>query len=103
MDAFATFRLNDPHDNFSEDEVPRFKREHPEWTMGGSVPGIDGRFRHLLNFAVKEVRDFKVRFIEEVMTLRLGRNALVFTLIEREAEMASPVRVENMDVCITYV
>lgn len=68
MDAFATFRLNDPHDNFSEDEVPRFKREHPEWTMGGSVPGIDGRFRHLLNFAVKEVRDFKVRFIEEVLT-----------------------------------
>ena len=83
LDIFYSFRINDIHDAFSPGEFPTFKVEHPEWMMGaGKI--VDGQghvvkaslpdevyfpediFVSSLNFAVPEVRELKLRTIEEI-------------------------------------
>ncbi len=83
LDIFYSFRINDIHDAFLPDLFPTFKVEHPEWMMGaGKI--IDGQghavkasirdevyfpdsmFVTSLNFAVPEVRELKLRTIEEI-------------------------------------
>ena len=85
LDIFYSFRINDIHDAFIPGEFPTFKVEHPEWMMGaGKI--VDGQghavkaslrdevyfpegeinFVTSLNFAVPEVRELKLRTIEEI-------------------------------------
>ena len=63
LDVFYSFRINDCHDAFMPEELPSFKIEHPEWQLGREAaygPHTS------LNFAVPEVRDLKLRTVQEL-------------------------------------
>ena len=62
LDVFYSFRINDIHDGHIPSEFPTFKQEHPEWMLGDQFD----EFPTSLNFAVPEVRDIKLRTIEEI-------------------------------------
>jgi len=66
LDVFYSFRINDIHDAFMPDELPTFKIEHPEWLIGEKRYGDVTSYRTALNFAVPEVRELKLRVIEEI-------------------------------------
>ena len=63
LDVFYSFRINDCHDAFTPEELPTFKVEHPEWQLGE-----DAHYgpKTALDFARPEVRDLKLRTIEEI-------------------------------------
>lgn len=64
LDVFFSFRINDTHDAFNfPTELPTFKTEHPEWTIG---KGHENCAHTALNFAIPEVRDIKFRTIKEI-------------------------------------
>ena len=69
LDIFYSFRLNDTHDYFLEQELATFKIEHPEWTVGNMDP--DYPYHPLypytsLDFSVPEVRWLKYRVVKEI-------------------------------------
>jgi len=66
LDVFFSFRINDIHDAFLPEERATFKVEHPEWLIGKKKYGSVTSYETALNFAVKEVRDLKVRVIDEI-------------------------------------
>lgn len=66
LDVFFSFRINDIHDAFLPEERATFKVEHPEWLIGKKKYGPVTSYETALNFAVKEVRDLKVRVIDEI-------------------------------------
>lgn len=65
VDCYYSLRVNDLHDNFMSSLIPSFKKEHPEWTMKDADRPYGGAQQ--LNFAIKEVRDFKMGIVEEVI------------------------------------
>ncbi|MFD0960635.1 hypothetical protein [Paenibacillus chungangensis] len=72
LDVFFSFRLNDIHDHWPDcvDFLPRFKLEHPEWLHPKEYfPDFHGRteITTALDYSVKEVRDFRLRIIREVL------------------------------------
>ncbi len=62
LDVFYSFRVNDIHDSHLPKEFPTFKQEHPEWMLGDQFE----EFTTSLNFAIPEVRELKLRTIEEI-------------------------------------
>ena len=62
LDVFYSFRVNDIHDGHIPKELPTFKKEHPEWMLGDQF----NEFPTSLNFAIPEVRELKLRTIEEI-------------------------------------
>lgn len=72
MELLFSVRMNDIHDSFSSWEMPRWKREHPEYMMGkpgdmGKYPGNDPRrYWSSLNYEIPEVREKIFRFFEDV-------------------------------------
>lgn len=66
LDVFYSFRINDIHDTFIPDEMAEFKVKHPEWLIGEQKYGDVTSFKTSLNFAVPEVRELKIRVIEEL-------------------------------------
>jgi len=62
LDVFYSFRVNDIHDGHLPQEFPTFKEEHPEWMLGDQFD----EFPTSLNFAVPEVRELKLRTIQEI-------------------------------------
>ena len=64
LDVFYSFRVNDIHDGHIPREFSTFKQEHPEWLLGDQF----GEFPTSLNFAIPEVRDLKLRTIEEIFS-----------------------------------
>ena len=62
LEVFYSFRFNDIDDNRLPEEFSTFKEEHPEWLLGDQF----GDFPASLNFAVPEVRELKLRTIEEI-------------------------------------
>ena len=62
LDVFYSFRINDIHDSFIPEELASFKIAHPEWLIDNSYYGASTA----LNFAIPEVRDLKLRVIEEI-------------------------------------
>jgi len=66
LDVFYSFRINDIHDAFLPEERATFKVEHPEWLIGKKKYGNVTSYETALNFAIKEVRDLKVRVVDEI-------------------------------------
>ncbi len=63
LDVFYSMRLNDIHDAWGPVHFPTFKAQHPEWMIGEGHPyGVETA----LNFAIPEVRELKLRIIEEI-------------------------------------
>ena len=62
LEVFYSFRINDIHDGHLPAEFPTFKEEHPEWMLGDQFD----EFPTSLNFAVPEVRELKLRTIQEI-------------------------------------
>ena len=62
LDVFYSLRFNDIHDGHMPEELATFKEEHPEWMLGDQF----NEFPTSLNFAVPEVRDIRLRTIEEL-------------------------------------
>ncbi len=62
LDVFYSFRVNDIHDGHIPAEFPTFKEENPEWMLGDQF----GEFATSLNFGLPEVRELKLRTIEEI-------------------------------------
>ncbi len=72
LDAFYSFRLNDIHDHWPQysDCMPRFKMDNPHWLNPKEwFPDFHGKteITTALNYTEKEVRDFRVSLIREVM------------------------------------
>jgi hypothetical protein len=61
--VFYSFRINDIHDDFTPEEFPTFKEQHPEWMIGAGHPY---GYKTALNFAVPEVRALKFAVIKEI-------------------------------------
>ena len=60
LDVFWSHRLNDVHDRhakYRKTEYPLFKEQNPDWTIGSSTA---------LNFAVPEVRQLKLKVLQEI-------------------------------------
>jgi len=81
LDVYYSFRINDIHDAFIPAEFPTFKVENPDWILGaGKIPAEGNHavtpskrdevyfpeFSSSLNFAVPEIRELKLRTIEEM-------------------------------------
>ena len=82
LDVYYSFRMNDIHDGYLPQEFATFKKEHPEWILGkGEIDTSQGRhaikakhpdevyfseYATSLNFAVPEVRELKLRIIQEI-------------------------------------
>ena len=66
LDVFYSFRINDIHDAFLPEERATFKIKHPGWLIGKKKYGTVTSYETALNFAVKEVRDLKVRVVDEI-------------------------------------
>lgn len=71
IDIFYSYRVNDVHDLWDSciDIKPRFKEEHPEWLhRSDAFPGKFGApCTTALDFRHREVRDNRLRAIEEIM------------------------------------
>jgi len=69
LPIFYSFRLNDTHDFFLEEELPTFKIEHPEWTIGNMDPNYPYHPVYpytSLDFSVPQVRWLKYRVVKEI-------------------------------------
>lgn len=64
LEIFYSFRINGHEDSYIPAEVPRFKKDHPDYTLKGHVPD---KVWAALNFAVPEVRRQRIAVIEEVL------------------------------------
>jgi len=62
LDVFYSFRVNDIHDGHLPSEFPTFKEQHPDWMLGDEFE----EFTTALNFALPDVRQLKLRTIEEI-------------------------------------
>lgn len=76
--CLVSFRLNDVHHKETADHpgnshiasVPRFYAEHPEFRLGEQPRATQISWaRHVHNWAIPEVREFKFRFLEELCRL----------------------------------
>ncbi len=63
LDVLYSFRINDCHDSFVPELLPTFKVEHPEWQIG---PDAAYGPHTALDFARPEVRDLKLRTVQEL-------------------------------------
>lgn len=67
LDIFYSYRLNDIHDRFMPEELPRFKMSNPDWIIGPmNYDGIETGYTSL-NFALDEVRNLKISIIAEII------------------------------------
>ncbi len=64
-EVFYSYRINGGDHDFGL-KIPLLKKEHPEWTHD-AYNGLGYRMKHIFwNFAVPEVRDYKVKIIREL-------------------------------------
>jgi len=66
LDVFYSLRVNDIHDAFMPELFPTFKVEHPEWMIGEKAYSLQHQFPTSLDFTIPEVRQLKLRVIEEI-------------------------------------
>jgi len=72
IEYFWSLRMNDIHDSFMDEELSRWKREHPEYMFGkrsdyDEYPSADFRkWWSALDYEIPEVRDYIFRILEEV-------------------------------------
>ena len=66
LQCWTSYRINGSDADSGTPELPRYKQQHPEWTMARSA----ARSRHsspLWNFEYKEVRQHKLDIIKELL------------------------------------
>ncbi len=71
LEVFWSLRINDVHDAYSPQQLPQFKRSHPEWLLGDPEASFEPHtrdywMRTAMNFACQGVRDNCFRTVEEV-------------------------------------
>lgn len=68
LTVLYSYRMNDIHDAFIPEEMATFKTQHPEWLLGEQEYNGIKSFGTGLNFAIPEVRELKLRALEEIAT-----------------------------------
>ena len=113
IEIFWTLRMNDVHDNFYEERLSQWKKDHPEMLMGkpqdkDSYPPSDPRsVWTFADFAHPEVRDLIVTIVRDVLS-RYDLDGIDLDFLRhpaffQETRLSQPVSQEHVDMLTDMV